>query len=103
MKAILLTGAALEQHVKKAVYKGGYLWGLLLIANAVIPSSTSWGYMKTSENLYVPNLTTLPDASKACYEQVSCKRKKGSVKNYKCTKLEVECTALYACACRRMF
>ena len=98
------TEAALEQHVKKAVYQGRYVWGLLLIANAVIPSSKSWGYMKTSDNLYVPNWTTLPEASKACYELVSWKCKKGCVKNCKCMKLALECTALcmYAGECLKM-
>ena len=43
MKTILPTGVTLEQHVKKAVYQGGYVWGLSLIANAVSPSPTSWG------------------------------------------------------------
>ena len=103
MKAILTTGAALEQHVKKAVYQEGYLWDLLLIANAVIPSSTSWGYMKMSDDLYVPNWTTLPETSKACYDkQVSGKCKKGCVKNCKCKKLAYEYTALRT-MCRRMF
>ena len=98
MKAILPTGVALEQHVKKAVDHRGYVWGLLLIANAVIPSSSSWGYIKTSDDLYVPIWTTLPEASKAYYELVSCKCKKGCVKYCKYTKLELECTALCACA-----
>ena len=51
-----------------------------------------------SDDLHVPNWTTLPKASKACNEQVSCKCMKGCVKNCKYTKLELECTALCACA-----
>ena len=43
VKAIPPTGTALEQHEKKAVYQGGYVWGLSLIANVVSPSPTSWG------------------------------------------------------------
>ena len=74
------------------------MWGLLLIANDVIPFSTNWDYMKMSDNLYVPNWTTLPEASKACYEQVSFKCKKGCVRNCKCKELELKCTALCACA-----
>ena len=98
MKAIPPTRAALEQHVKRTVYQGGYVWGQSLIANPVLPSPTSWGWMKTSDDLYVPNWTILPEASKACYELVSCKCKKGCVKNCKCKKLALECTALCACA-----
>ena len=98
VKAIPPTRAALEQHVKRTVYQGGYVWGQSLIANPVLPSPTSWGWMKTSDDLYVPNWTILPEASKACYELVSCKCKKGCVKNCKCKKLALECTALCACA-----
>ena len=43
VKAIHQTGTALEQHEKKVVYQGGCVWGMSLIANAVSPSSTSWG------------------------------------------------------------
>ena len=66
MKAIPPTRAALEQHVKRTVYQGGYVWGQSLIANPVLPSPTSWGWIKTSDDLYVPNWTILPEASKPC-------------------------------------
>ena len=98
VKAISPTRVALEQHVKRTVYQGGYVWGQSLIANPVLPSPTSWGWIKTSDDLYVPNWTILPEASKACYKLVSCKCKKGCVKNCKCKKLALECTALCACA-----
>ena len=35
VKVIPPTGTALEQREKKAVYQGGYVWGLSLVANAV--------------------------------------------------------------------
>ena len=76
MKTIPPTRAALEQHVKRAVYQGGYVWGQLLIASPVLPCPISWGWMKTVDNLFEPKWTTLPEASKACYELVSCKCKK---------------------------
>ena len=81
MKAIPPTRAALEQHVKRTVYQEGYVWGLSLIANPVLPSPTNWGWMKTSDDVYVPNWSTLPNASKPCCELVLCKCKKDCVKN----------------------
>ena len=41
VKGIPPTGAALEQHVKKTLYQGEYVWGLSLIANVISPP-TSW-------------------------------------------------------------
>ena len=55
--------------------------------------------MKMSDDLYVANWTILPEASKACYELVSYKCKKASVKKCKCKKkLVLECTILCTCA-----
>ena len=96
VKAIPPARAVLEQHVKRAVYQGGYVWGQSLIACPVLPSPTSWGWMKNADDFFEPIWTTLPEASEACYELVSCK--KGCVRNCKCKKLALECTALCACA-----
>ena len=69
VKTIPPTRAALEQHVKRAVYQGGYVWGQSLIASPMLPSPISWGWMKTADNIFEPNWTTLPEACKACYER----------------------------------
>ena len=98
VKAIPPTRAALEQHVKRAVYQGGYVWGQSLVASPVLPPPTSWGWMKAVDNSYEPNWTTLPEASAACNELVACKCKKGCLRNCKCKKLALECTALCVCA-----
>ena len=45
VKAIPPTRAALEQHVKRAVCQGGYVWGQSLVASPVLPPPTSWGWM----------------------------------------------------------
>ncbi len=36
-----------------------------------LPSPCNWGWIKT-KGLYEPHWTTLPEASKTCYELVSC-------------------------------
>ncbi len=97
VKQIPPTKAALEQHVRRATYQGGHVWGQSLLPAPVLPSPTIWGWIKTDDGLYEPNWTTLPEASKACCELVACKCKKGCVKRCKCKKAALQCTALCAC------
>ena len=40
---IPLTYAALEQHVKRATYQGGRVWGQALCPDPVLPLPDSWG------------------------------------------------------------
>ena len=97
VKQIPPSKAALEQHVKRAAYQGGHIWGQSLLPAPIVPSPTSWGWIKGDNGLYEPKWTTLPEASKACYELISCKCKKGCAKNRKCKKAGLECTALCVC------
>ena len=97
IKRIPPTRAALEQHVKRATYQGGHVWGQSLQTTPVLPSPTNWGWTRTDDGLYEPNWTILPEASQVCYELVSCKCKKGCVGQCKCKKAALECTALCAC------
>ena len=43
------TSAALKQHVRRAVYQGGYVWGQALVPAPTLPSPTDWGWIKTSD------------------------------------------------------
>ena len=90
------TRAALEQHVKRAAFQGGHVWGQTLLPQPTLPSPCSWGWIKTV-GLYQPHWTTLPEASKTCYELVSCGCKKGFVNRCKCKKAALQCTALCQC------
>ena len=65
------TRAALEQHVKRAVFQGGHVWGQTLVPQPVLPSPASWGWINTDDELYEPHWTTLPEASKTCYKLIS--------------------------------
>jgi len=73
------TKAALEEHVKRAAYQGGHVWGQLLL-----PAPE-------------PHWTRLPQAAQTCRELLSCKCKKGCVKRCKCKKAAPDCTALCLC------
>ena len=34
---------ALEQHLRRAIYQGGYVWAQALLKQPVVPSPTGWG------------------------------------------------------------
>lgn len=91
------TKAALEQHIKRAAYVGGYVWGQTLIPNPVLPPPTSWGWTKRHDGLYEPYWTTLPEASTSCLELVMCRCTKNCEGHCKCKKSALPCTALCAC------
>lgn len=74
------TKAALEEHVKRALYQGCHVWGQMLVSTPELPSPCRWGWSKTFEGYYEPFWTCLPDAGQSSYELVSCKCKKGCVR-----------------------
>ena len=91
------TKAALEEHVKRAAYQGGHVWGQTLLPTPELPPPSSWGWIKNDEGVYEPHWTKLPKAAHSCYELVSCKCKKRCVKRCNCKKAALECTAVCVC------
>ena len=59
--------AAPHEHVKRAAYQDGHVWGQAFTPNPNLPSPTDWGWHKVHEE-WCPFWTTLPEASKACRE-----------------------------------
>ena len=78
------TYAALEQHVRRSALQGGHVWGQALVPEPVLPPPTDWGWHRCDDGPYTPLWTTLPEASKTCYELVSCGCKKGCRNRCKC-------------------
>ena len=76
------TKAALEEHVKRAVYQGGHVLGQILLPAPELPPPTNWGWSMTGGQ-YTPYWTRLPEAADNCIELVSCKCQKGSVRRCK--------------------
>ena len=97
VKRIPPTYDALEQHVKRAAFQGGFIWINTLEKQPELPSPCDWGWRKDDSGLYEPHWTNLPDASKACKELISCKCKKGCKKGCKCKKADLQCTQLCFC------
>ncbi|KAL8561151.1 hypothetical protein ACOMHN_054522 [Nucella lapillus] len=91
------TKADLEEHVKRAVYQGGHVWGQILLPAPELPPPTNWGWSRTGEGQYTPYWSRLPEAAYSCIELVSCKCKKGCVRRCKCKKAALQCTALCVC------
>lgn len=91
------TYAALEQHVKRSALQGGHVWGQALVPEPVLPPPTDWGWHRSDDGPYTPLWTTLPEASKTCYELVSCGCKKGCRNRCKCKKASLQCTGLCFC------
>ena len=63
VKRIPPTYDALEQHVKRATYQGGFIWSNTL---EELPSPSDWEWRKDDNSLFEAHWTSLPDASKAC-------------------------------------
>ena len=90
---------ALEQHVKRAVYQAGHIWGQCLQGKPALPSPAEWGWIRTDDiSPWTPIWTTLPEASKACQELLRCGCKKSCVGRCKCAKANLKCTQLCFCA-----
>jgi len=105
VKLIPPTKAALEEHIKRAVYQGGHVWGQILLPVPELPPPTNWGWSRTmkrdksrtAEGQYTPYWTRLPEAAHSCTELVSCKCKKGCARLCRCKKAALQCTALCVC------
>jgi hypothetical protein len=92
------TQAALEQHIRRAAYQGGHVWGQVLQKDQALPNPSEWGwenYETTSK--WVPTWSKLGQAHQNCYELIHCKCKKACRGLCKCQKANLKCTALCLC------
>ena len=65
------TQAALDQHIKRAAYQAGHVWGQALEPMQVLPSPAEWGWPQSPEG-WSPKWTILAEVSKVCSELISC-------------------------------
>jgi len=91
------TKDALHQHIKRAAYQSGHVWGQTLLLAPVLPSPKDYGWLNTS-NVWHPLWITLPEADKCCLELLCCGCKTGCItKRCKCNRAGLKCTALCGC------
>ena len=91
------TQSALQQHMKRAAYQAGHVWGQSLVAIQEFPSPEDWGW-QTANDEWTPTWSTLPEASKSCQELIRCACKEACRGLCKCHKASLPCTALCSCA-----
>ena len=91
------TQAALREHIKRAVYQGGHIWGQAYLSSSRLPDPSQWGWTKNSDKQWAPKWTTLLEASQSCQELLKCGCVKGCKGRCKCYKAALKCTALCKC------
>ena len=92
------TSAALLQHVKRAVYQAGHIWGQSSVASPILPSPSDWGWQNPLGQ-WEPYWTHLPEAALACRELIKCACLKGCKTRCGCIREGLKCTALCTCSC----
>ena len=90
---------ALKQHVLRAVYQSGHIWGKSLLGNFEAPDPTNWGWSKCGA-IWKPTWILSGIISKTLPQLVTCKCKTTCKPPCKCAVNNVACTQL--CACRGM-
>ena len=99
MENIPPTLAALEQHIKRAAYQAGHVWGQTLIGQPEIPSPDCWGWEKgEGDSGWTPLWTSLPEAAKACHGLIKYGCKKSCSNKCTCVKAKLKCTKLCLCS-----
>ena len=90
MEDIPPTKDALLQHLKRATFQGGHIWGRTLEVDPKLPSASNWGW--TNPSSWKPQWSILPQASESIRELLRF----GS-NTCKCKKAGLKCTALCKC------
>ena len=93
------TNAALIQHIKRATYQGGIVWGQTLQTQPLLPSPNQWGWMKNSDGSWGIHWTELNSISDECKELCKCSCKKDCSVRCSCRKTNLPCTSICNCPC----
>ena len=93
------TNAALIQHIKRATYQGGIVWGQTLQTQPLLPSPNQWGWMKNSDGSWGIHWTELNSISDECKELCKCSCKKDCSVRCSCRKTNLPCTSICYCPC----
>ena len=70
------TLGSLTQHIRRAAYQAGHIWGQMLIACPEVPDPGQWGWKQGQPHQWQPLWTMEEDISSICKELVSCGCKK---------------------------
>ena len=86
------TSAALKQHLLRADYQSRHVWSQAHLTLPELPSPAEW----ERDDQWKPLWTSLPQDQQTCYELIHCSCKKACRGLCKCTKANLQCTALCA-------
>lgn len=88
------TNSALKQHILRAAYTAGHLWGQALNASPILPAIDNWGWSEV-DGKYQPFWSDQPEVSLALREFIQCNCKKGCKDGYcSCRKNQLNCTLM---------
>ena len=87
------TQAASDQHIKRASYQSGHLWGQSLNFQTILIGDGRHPKLPGK----IPKLTTLAIAEVAFLALISCKCAKSCMGNCNCFKADLECAPLCKC------
>ena len=90
--------AALIEHVKRAAYQAGHVWGQSCVAQQNLPNPSDWGWTKEASDRWVPFWSALPEAAKSGKELIKCGCKKACRLPRKSLSASLTCTELCHCA-----
>lgn len=93
--SIPTTQSAPMQHIRRATYQGGFVWGQSLNLKPILPSPVEWGWLYNIQ--YKPNWTLLPHLSQTCTELIRCGCEVTSRGLCRCKRSNLQCTALCEC------
>lgn len=97
LESIPPTRDALLQHIKRAAYQSGHVWGQCLVVNPALPTPGEWGWTAVN-NAWQPLWITQPPAEGCCQELLRCGCKTGcKTRQCKCVRADLKCTALCRC------
>ena len=91
------TKATLKEHIKRAVYQGGHVWGQACVPSPLLPDPSDWGWTRNAKDQWEPKWTTLAEASKSCRELLTCSCTSGCKGRCKCYRASLKCTPLCKC------
>ena len=94
------TQAALVEHVKRASYQAGVIWGQATICNPDVSSPAQWGWTQKGDTWQI-HWTTRPPIAASCQELIKCSCKKVCKGRCKCSQAELPCTSLCSCICEQ--
>ena len=93
--------STLQEHIKRAAYQAGHVWGQTLICEPIIPAPAEWGWRKDNLQIWQLHWTSLPAIAASCQELANCGCKRCSCSgNCKSFKSGLTCSALCSCTCQ---